>query len=221
MRRFVFIPIALLFTLMSGTVQAQERQWIKRHHTTTMDEVVYSEFTYIGTADDASPYIHRILYKDDLSVLLVIRQATQFVGADEDFISHEVTITDVSTGETMTLTHNIDDAMHLQVGGGSFDFTHSIPYSLEARAGAKSLVDVNATQSFRDALQRLAKVGAYYCYSLQGLGELLRDLLFDDVLGAKKPANYCAESTDRVKPFDPNTTPPNAFDQQFGSAYYQ
>ena len=63
--------------------------------------------------------------------------------------------------------------------------------------------------------------GADYSSLLRVHGRMLRELFFPPEVAPAPSVNYTSDSTDVVTDFDPITTPPNAFELQFGLAYYE
>ncbi len=74
--------------------------------------------------------------------------------------------------------------------------------------------------TFRSELEALTKVGAYYSDDFTTLSMLLGEVFFHEI-GPKKPTrDLTGDFLGTVQPFDPNSSPPGTFEQQFGDEYF-
>lgn len=221
--RFV---MAAVFLLLTFTVPvAQQRTWLKSHEKIEMDEVL-AEYTEIATSDHLSPREQRYLYVDSVGVALVLRHSTDVV-MDGDVIegtgSFGSSVTMVSTGEQITLEYDQGtDTVAVTIASGSFSYsdTSERPLPQSVKVEALGVLTANASPAFQQALQRFAGVGARYSNLFHGFAFELADLFFAEI-ELLAVTDLTSEPTEIVTDFDPYTTPPGPFEQQFGQAYYE
>lgn len=213
--------IAVLLLVAVGVVQADDREWIKRHHLVEMDEIVLGEYTHISTSDELSPYKNRILYLDPQGVRLVLRATIDVVREDGQIVgiqAAEHSVTSLDTGEQLVMELQADRTQIATLGAASFTYTDQFQLPQQTKDDAQAFLHSNASQSFQTALHGLARVGLQYAPILMDVSASLEQLFFYDA-GAGNPANYVTES-DVVLDFDPQLTQPGPFEEQFGPAYY-
>jgi hypothetical protein len=224
MRHLTFNTTLMLVGLfVTGTVTAQQRTWIKQHETIAFDQLSWGEYTFIGTSDGLSPNVSRLLYKDGAGALLVVRHESTFLsegGQPTAVTGGELSVTSIDTGDEIAITVHADQTVTVVIGTASASFPALIPSSQQTKNAALEFLEENTSEGFRTALARLGRTGVYYARRLKFIGVPLRELFFHDV-ETKPLTNYTGEPTEVVESFDPNTTPPGVFEQQFGSAYYE
>jgi hypothetical protein len=206
------VALALLF--FSGFGLADERTWLKTHWTIgTVQEGQLAEFTDIMTLDQIQPYLSRFLYGDSTGNLLVIR-----FSANTTDSTSRTEYTFLGTGEKIAFDIAPPNVTLTRTNGPSITFVDADPIPPEVQSQAASVME-GASQSFKDALRGFAEVTSRYGARLLVAGILLTGVLYPDI---DTPSTGSGEElTGKVVGFDPDTTPPNAFEQQFGQAYYQ
>ena len=183
-----------------------------------------AEFTTIRSSNPVAsryPYMARVLYKDDSGHLLVIRRnyATS--------TNYATTYTCPGTSETLELDIVLNDSVTVKFAGHSLFIRGAdvdrnatgLPATIAAQV-TTALQGLSAT--CRTTLRRLVEIGSSYSIEFDADAGELGGTIFPDISpSSPNDESLLAPFQDMVNPFDPNQTPPNAFEQQFGSAYYQ
>jgi hypothetical protein len=125
----------------------------------------------------------------------------------------------ISTGETIVF--DVPDGHMVtfrRVGGPSIAFADSDRTIAAVRARAATVMD-GASTPFKYALRNLAEIGSIHGVDLLTPALILTDVLYP--VFADSVAIPAERNTGSVVDFDPATTPPNAFEQQFGANYFE
>ena len=221
----VFLRLLLAFTFIAFCARAASATMIK-YHQVQMDSSHHpvAEFTSIKSSNQASnpyPYTERVLYKDESGRLLVIRRSYPTP------TSSATTYTCPATGETLELDVTLQYSVTVKFAGHSL-----IIRGADVDRGATALPPAIAAQvttvlqglsaACRNTLHRMVEIGASYSIEFSVDAGELGGTMFPDIPSTSpNDESLLAPYQDMMKPFDPNQTPPNAFEQQFGSAYYQ
>lgn len=225
MRWRTVILAVVIWCVVEPSVAQSARQWRKWHRHVAGDGQSGAEWTYIGTSDQGDPYLARRLYKDSSGSRLVQRTSNDRVTYDT---THSIQHLD--TGEILTFEQDatlktltvafgsqqvvmqLDDLIAYGGPNGSV-----IPPTIKT-AGIALIA--GASQQFQAALKQLASIGCYESTELYLTAVLYAHLFYDDV-DCKKVPSEKASGPVLIRNFDPYVTPPDAFEQQFGAAYYQ
>jgi hypothetical protein len=207
----VVVPIVML-GFVSSLVFARDWGRMYTRVTTLADEPV-AEMTLIFAADSAQPLLTRSLYSDAVGTKLVIR-ASFNTQSQVSSTSYQC----LTTGETLTIASTAAGST-VSLGAASYSFLEQDFGTAGVQQQGATLI-ATANPIFRDALRRLVSTGYKYVSLLQGDASLLRDLFFPDLVQSQQIVvkSYGLETT---KPFDPTQKPPNSFESQFGSAYFE
>lgn len=215
------LMIVILMWIAVGPAVA-ERVWTKDHTVIqNPGQGIVTEYTSISN-DPALPFTYRRLLKvgDDLVVI----RATQ---SDESG-SYVMTIASVASGETLTIESDFEVEQRLSFGVGTlvvgFDefstyFAANQDYPPAMRSAAATLIG-NVSTEFRDALHALAKIGCYHSIDFSPLTMML-NVFFDDLDFTDPSIEKPSSTSQKVKNFDPLVTPPAAFEEPFGQAYFE
>ncbi|MDH3626600.1 MAG: hypothetical protein OEV00_11695 [Acidobacteriota bacterium] len=214
----LFIVIAAILVFVPVT---SAQVWTKDHtgiqHST--GEAI-AKFTFIRT-DPALPFTYRQLLEID-GTRLVIR-ATQ----SDEAGSYLMTIESLSQGETLTIESDFEVEQRISFGGDAVSWTYqelessfnSIQdYPPSVRVAAVMLLE-DVSVKFQAELRELAELGCYHSGEFNPLTVLL-NVFFDD-LDFDDPIEKHSITSQRVENFDPLTTPPTAFELEFGLAYFE
>lgn len=197
-----------------------------KYHQVAVDHagIAVAEFTTmedVESADDPYPFAERVLYKDDVGRLIVIRRSMPTSTTDA------TKYTCLATSETLEVDTVLDESLTMTFGGQSVliraaDLDRSAT-ELPKRIAAQVAAAVQGlSAACRDALHRLVEIGTFYSVEFNADAGELGGLLFPDVPHVNpRGDDLIAPRRNIVNPFDPNQTPPDPFEQQFGNAYYQ
>jgi hypothetical protein len=211
LRRFFLI---VAFGLVTTVTIADERTWLKQDYSVSVDEEEIARYTTIATVDQLQPRLLRILYRDDQQRLLVLRLVV-------DVPSHatQAEIIFPSTGESIILETPDDQTVVFRVSGGSsMTFSDENRATPAVRTQAGSIFS-GASVGFKDALRNLTRVGTAHGGDLLGEALTLADVLYPEF--AEVVPVFDTVRTGQVRDFDPQTTPPGAFEVLFGSHYFE
>lgn len=212
---------AIVVALALGCANATSSAATK-YHQIAVDHAGHAvaEFTTIRGVDQ-DPDSERVLYEDDSGRLVVIRDGmpTPTIWA----ISYAC----LATSETLELDIVFDESITIKLGSRSVRIeaadvdreATALPRGISAQV-ASMVKDLSGT--CRDTLHRLAEIGTFYSFELAADAGEIGGLLFPDI-PHRHPSgdDLIAPRRNVVSPFDPNQTPPDAFEQQFGNAYFQ
>ena len=206
--------LAAIFLLASFAVIADDRTWLKEHYVMSVDLEILAEYTMIATVDEVEPRLSRCLYGDSQGRLLVMR-----FEVDTTTLEARTEFTSVATGESLVFDTPDGETITLElVGGSSFTYANEDSTTPEVRSQAAALME-DASASFKDTLENLAEIGSYHGEDMRNPGLTLAEVLYPEF--SEAPARSSEVRTVHVLDFDPYTTAPTAFEQQFGAAYYQ
>ena len=169
-------------------------------------------------ADDR-PFLTRFLYQDDAGRLLVIRY--DFPKTPPNVISIQC----LPSGEKLAF-EKVPESTTLRFGGRVFVLRMS-DIDPSARGLSPTLLQRAAavvhgmSPACRAALRRITEIGTEHSVVFHVPAALMAGLVFPDIAGTVPEIDTTSPESDRVWPFDPATTPPNAFEAQFGSAYVE
>lgn len=204
--------VPLLLVAAGSIVVADERTWLKTTHVVTFDEEQLAQCSVISTGDEVQPRLLRILYGDSEGRLLVVRNELNSGSGSSSY-------TFVATGESIRFSWVPNGPVTFErIGGSSITFADEDRMSSEVRSQAAAVL-AGASTSFKDALQDLAELGILHGDYLRTPGVILAELFYPDFLDRQEAGGEVR--TGYVLHFDPNTTSPSTFEQQFGQAYYQ
>jgi hypothetical protein len=223
-RTAILLSAVLWFAI--GAAQAQApRTWIKTKLTAVSDSQTVGTWVSIATADGQFPFHSRRLYKDATGRKLVLR--AEFTGNG----SSNVSITSLDTQETLSFEKVHGSTLTLVFGSQEVellreDFVAAVgesgtDFPVAMKTSTRALI-AGASAAFETDLYKLAQVGCFASRDLTPFTVLYAQLFYDDVachtLASRASESIVGEAT---KNFDPAVHPPNAFEQEFGSAYYE
>ena len=213
-RSLPFLAVILVGTLGLPDAYAQARNWAKYHVVMQFAENTVAEYTKITTRDTAEPKLFRLLYRDTTNVPLVYRHQTSAASLIVSLatVSGDALFSFSMAGETSPIS--------LSLCGGSTSFAESDATSAAVRSQVEGFYN-SCPPAFKTAMTNFVRVGLTYEPVLETTAELIRDILFPTVQGAYNPATTRVLSSKVPNNFDPQTTPPDAYDQLFGQHYYQ
>ncbi len=223
MNRYRCVLLFVLFLVPIASAQVEDEKF----HMTVVDaaqgNTIVAEFTTIQTALSAptDPFTSRVLYKDDSARLLVIRKDHPGDG------SRAVSVECLATSEVVSYhTDAVADTITFGFGNSSMVISSSeLAPSGEGLSAAKLqeavLLYQSLTPACRQTLVRLAEIGTVYSLELWDVAFPLTATVVTQVTGTLPATETTSGQLSLVRPFDPQQTPPNSFESQFGAAYYQ
>lgn len=183
---------------------------------------IVAEFTMIRTrrADPPDPLEERVLYEDDAGRLLVIRWSAP---SDE---SSSTSFECVGSRERITFDVATMKSLSIGIAGASMevrfeDIDTNLPGPPRTVIDRAAVLFQKVTPECRAALRRYVEIGGGYSFLVGVEASILGPVLFPDIEMRKGNVDRTSRERDIVFPFDPATTPPDDFEQQFGSAYYR
>jgi hypothetical protein len=220
-RNWCVIAATCVVILLAIPCMAAEQSWAKVTAEIKVDGDIHGTWSKIFTSD-SGPHRSRLLYQDMDEDLLVIRHSVEdqrtsveYLATGEelffDFVDDPYRILTITYG-----TNAVDINFGEVEGEFGIDGTE-FPQSLITAGQA---LIANASTAFQDALFRLAKVGCYDTFEIYDVVVPYAHIFYNDVDCKSVPSNHPGIK-DIVHDFDPRVNPPDAFEEQFGQAYYQ
>lgn len=209
--------LVLLAALLSASVFAQQRTWIKR----TIDVIgndgtQAALFTLIATNDDTDPTLMRFLFGEGPGggSLLVVRYQIDSSLLSSSTFSYEC----LATNETLdvTLTPGTPNTILVEFGQESVNFNEDDRSTRPVRGQIAAL---SLSTECRDVLAQMTYVGLNHGDYLAAAATFLHDVMFPEYGTPDSRTRVVKDKT--VVDFDPQTTLPDSFETLFGAAYYQ
>jgi hypothetical protein len=197
--------IVLLAVVASSSVPTKESVSV------AVDGAVRCQWTSIKQPDGQS----RVLYKDDVGHMLVIRRAPD---PQKPAITR-MSIADKNTGEDLLITTDTArGTVTFALGGSRKTVDSSSLQASESKAQGATLA-AKSSLAFQDALKRLAIVGCAD-NELQVPVRLYSAFLYDrSVCNGLAPLKV--ETSNAVERFNAKAVEPSDFEEQFGRNYYE
>lgn len=190
-------------------------RWAKRHYRLT-DAATSERVAEISIImNTEKPFRFRTLIEDAEGNLFVFRDSAY---PDSQLVEESIEV--VGTGEILQMTID-DDEITVSHGSTSFSFSDGEQEAASVQQQARQLFTAMSPR-LQSIVYEFVKLGTfYYVAELEIDGLKYKDLFFldDESLSGERRAAEIED--DLVTNFDPGTTPPNAFEQKFGPAYFQ
>ena len=220
-RNLLWVPAMVLWAVTPAGAT-----WVKHHETVHVAPggAQVAEFTTISTlmtsANDA--LMSRRLYRDDRGRLLVLRRNYPNSAGGIAVDSVEC----LASGEVIRVEHVKNDKVTLRFGSQTVEVLASSVDPAATRLPQPALDQAAAvfqtiSPPCRQALLRLAQIGASNSLELYTTSRAFVPFFFPEIEGKAPSMDTTYGPIDPVGPFDPSTNPPNAFEQLFGSAYFE
>lgn len=227
-KSLVFVVSWIVCAMVTSIFAQGTREWAKRHGDLVVDGETHAVWRYIHTSDSVSPFIVRRLHEDDAAHRLVIR--TDFDMNTGDVV---ITIEFQGAGEVLTFdmaADDIDPVTTISFGGGQASLSY-LDWITEMgpdpkifppafKTAGQALI-ATASTDFQDALRRLALVGCTESLQMYSVAQMYAEVFYNDIKCDDPPREKATVASQLIPQFDPIALPPDAFEQQFGSAYFE
>lgn len=206
---------ASLLSLSASQAQSDPSEWWKMHARVenAAGEFV-GELSMIYQTPPDGTVTGRILFEDTSHRLWVIR--TVHMG---DAIGTTVSFELLSTNEVLGWEFDAGPMVDVTLNGASMTFDAEETEDPLVVQEAADLLAQSSVQ-FQDALRDLIQIGQKYISKVDILTRAMSVLFYPNhAFDTERVAVNV--TVDTIRPFDPATDPPNAFEAQFGSHYDQ
>jgi hypothetical protein len=205
------------FVVASRDAVAQSRTWAKvREQVHDLNGNLVAEQSRILTWDATFPAMQRILLKDmNTGRLFVVRRTIT-----TPYTHASASVERVGVGQLVAETSS-GGAGTLMLCGSSVAFSDLGPIEAQSQSvlnEADAILD--SCPDTKADLERIVILGLQYDEEIEDVAFILRSLLRDFATVAEIRGGTITKLS-TIKPFDPNTAPPDSFEQQFGQAYYE
>lgn len=212
----LFVCCLLLCGFGIGTSFAQ-RTYVKEHFeiSDATSGTVLAAHTAI-TSDPDFPFHYRWLV-EVANYHMVLRTDQE---ADNDF--SQMTIELLETGESLGIEHDLPTLIRYTIGANEVvttvaEIMANSGFSATHRSAAETMLGTTSID-FQKALKEFAEIGTYHSLDFRPVSDLL-NIFFED-LETTPPNEKPTTKSGRIEAFDPLVDPPDAFDLQFGDAYF-
>lgn len=224
MKSTIVLVIVLLIATTLAIAQSP-RDWSKHHVVVEFDSQVVAEWTYIGTSDEQMPYETRLLYEHTSGDLLVVRTLldtpNEIQSSTYEYLPTGEVLSFVNDSGTLTVTLGPEQLVMTYDELVAYSGEQGTEFPPDVETDASALI-ASASEGFRTALQRLSYVGCEQTPELYSVAIMPGHMFFDTVdCVTPTRVDYAQRPFAIVEDFDPFLQQPDAFEQQFGQAYYE